>query len=156
MASFTLRVNGASRVVEAHPDTPLLWILRDTLGLTGVKYGCGEGVCGACTVHEGGRAARSCLITVAQAAGREYVTIEGLSTDGRHPCQVAWLEDDVAQCGYCQPGMIMEMAALLERAPRASDRELDEALSSHLCRCGTYNRLRAASRRAASLAASRS
>jgi len=110
MPSFALRVNGRRQTVDADPDTPLLWILRDVLGLTGTKYGCGIGVCGACTVHENGAAVRSCQVALADAAGKSYTTIEGLGRNGLHPCQRAWLDEDVAQCGYCQPGMIMEAA----------------------------------------------
>jgi aerobic-type carbon monoxide dehydrogenase small subunit (CoxS/CutS family) len=151
MARYLLTVNGAPRSVEASPDTPLLWVLRDTLGLTGTKYGCGEGQCGACTVHETGQAIRSCQTTIADAAGRSYLTIEGLSNDGSHPVQRAWIEEDVAQCGYCQAGMIMETVALLRATPRPNDKEVDEALASHICRCGVYNRLRAAVKRAAEM-----
>jgi isoquinoline 1-oxidoreductase subunit alpha len=149
MAMFQLTVNGRPQRIEADPAMPLLWVLRDRLSLPGTKYGCGVGLCGACTVHENGRAVRSCTLTISEAAGRSYTTIEGLSPDGRHPCQRAWIEEDVAQCGYCQPGMIMEAAALLQSRPHPSDREIDDALSTHVCRCGTYNRLRRAVRRAA-------
>jgi isoquinoline 1-oxidoreductase subunit alpha len=149
MPLFNLTINGRSRQIDGDADMPLLWALRDRLGLFGTKYGCGIGLCGACTVHENGRAVRSCTVTLAAAAGKSYVTIEGLSTDGTHPCQRAWIEEDVAQCGFCQPGMIMETAALLGNNPSPSDREIDEALSTHVCRCGTYGRLRAAVHRAA-------
>ena len=121
--------------MEAEPDTPLLWVLRDGLGLTGTKYGCGIGVCGACTVLDGGKAVRSCQIRQL-AAGRRFTTIEGLSADGGHPCQRAWLEEDVAQCGYCQPGMILEAAALLAK-PRPAEEDVDAAFADHVCRCGT-------------------
>jgi isoquinoline 1-oxidoreductase alpha subunit len=151
MPLFQLTVNGKPRSVDAHPDTPLLWILRDHLELTGTKFGCGQGQCGACTVHEEGEAVRSCRVTVADAAGRRYTTIEGLSADGSHPCQRAWVAEDVSQCGYCQPGMIMEAAALLRSRPSPTDAEIDGALAGHVCRCGTYNRLRAAVRRAATV-----
>jgi aerobic-type carbon monoxide dehydrogenase small subunit (CoxS/CutS family) len=145
---YLLSVNGRPRSVEAaDPDTPLLWILRDSLGLTGTKYGCGAGVCGACTVHLDGEALRSCQVPVSAAAGRRVTTIEGLSADGSHACQRAWLEEDVAQCGYCQPGMIMEMAALLARPARPSESDVNTALSDHVCRCGTYARIRRAARR---------
>jgi aerobic-type carbon monoxide dehydrogenase small subunit (CoxS/CutS family) len=144
-----LTVNGRSRTVETDPAMPLLWVLRDRLLLFGTKYGCGVGVCGACTVLEDGRAVRSCTITIAEAAGRRYTTIEGLSQDGSHPCQRAWLEEDVAQCGFCQPGMILETAALLRSSSNPSDAQIEGALSSHVCRCGTYDRLRRAVRRAA-------
>ena len=130
-------------------EMPLLWVLRDLLSLTGTKYGCGVGVCGACTVHEGRRAVRSCQITIAEAAGKSYTTIEGLSADGEHPCQKAWIEEDVAQCGYCQAGMIMTAAALINQKRNRSDAEIDEAMSDSVCRCGTYLRMRQAIRRAA-------
>jgi len=147
---YLLTVNARPRSVDAaDPDTPLLWILRDRLGLTGTKYGCGVGVCGACTVHLDGEAARSCQVPVSAAAGKRVTTIEGLSgsENGDHPCQRAWLEEDVAQCGYCQPGMIMEMAALLARRSKPSQTDVDDALSDHVCRCGTYARIRRAARR---------
>ena len=149
MPTFQLTINGRTVPVEADPAMPLLWVLRDRLSLFGTKYGCGIGECGACTVHEDARAVRSCTLTVAEAVGHSYTTIEGLSADGSHPCQRAWVEEDVAQCGYCQPGMIMEAAALLRAKPGPTDREVDEAFGSHVCRCGTYNRLRRAVRRAA-------
>jgi len=152
--TYTLTVNGRRQTVEAAPDTPLLWVLRDALQLTGTKYGCGEGVCGACTVHENNRAVRSCLVPVADAAGRSFVTIEGLSPDGSHPCQRAWIEEDVAQCGYCQPGMIMTAAALLHATPSPSDAEIDAAMSVSVCRCGTFDRMRRAIHLAAELGAS--
>ena len=147
---YLLTVNARPRSVDAaDPDTPLLSILRDRLGLTGTKYGCGVGVCGACTVHLDGEAARSCQVPVSAAAGKRVTTIEGLSGNGNgdHPCQRAWLEEDVAQCGYCQPGMIMEMAALLARRSKPSQSDVDDALSDHVCRCGTYARIRRAARR---------
>jgi aerobic-type carbon monoxide dehydrogenase small subunit (CoxS/CutS family) len=128
---------------------PLLWVLRDLLHLTGTKYGCGIGACGACTVHEDAVAARSCQIPLAATVGKRYTTIEGLSVDGTHPCQKAWLEEDVSQCGYCQAGMIMEAAALLQRKAKPSAAEIDSEMSSHVCRCGTFQRLRRAIRRAA-------
>jgi isoquinoline 1-oxidoreductase subunit alpha len=150
MARVTLKVNGTARSVDAaDPGMPLLWVLRDRLGLTGTKYGCGVGACGACTVHVDGAAMRSCQVPLSAAAGRGVTTIEGLSPDGRHPCQLAWLAEDVAQCGYCQPGMIMEAAALSGRKERARVEELEAALSSHVCRCGTYARMRRAIRRVA-------
>jgi aerobic-type carbon monoxide dehydrogenase small subunit (CoxS/CutS family) len=149
MPTYSLTVNGRRRTVEAEADTPLLWVLRDNLQLTGTKYGCGEGVCGACTVHEDGRALRTCIMTVADAADRSFVTIEGLSPDGTHPCQRAWIDEDVAQCGYCQPGMIMTAAALLQATPSPSDAEIDAAMSSSICRCGTFDRMRRAIHRAA-------
>ena len=154
MSRFRLTVNGVAREVAAEPDTPLLWVLRDTLGLTGTKYGCGVGVCGACTILYGGEAVRSCQLPV-QAVRRRVTTIEGLSRDGRHPCQTAWLEEDVAQCGYCQPGMILEAAALLARTRRPADSEIDTALSGHVCRCGTWQRVRRAVHRAARMGVAR-
>jgi isoquinoline 1-oxidoreductase alpha subunit len=152
--TYSLTVNGVRRQVEAEADTPLLWVLRDKLQLTGTKYGCGIALCGACTVHENGEAVRSCSIDVASAAGKSYTTIEGLSADGSHACQRAWIEEDVAQCGFCQGGMIMEAAALLRQKAKPTDAEVDAALAGHICRCGTYNRLRAAVRRASGQAGS--
>jgi isoquinoline 1-oxidoreductase alpha subunit len=143
IAKLALTVNGEARTVEVFDaDMPLLWVLRDALGLTGTKYGCGRGVCGACTVHLDGEAVQSCQVPVSAARGRRVRTIEGLSRDGSHPCQRAWLDADVAQCGYCQPGMIMEAAALL--AEKAGVDRIEKALSSHVCRCGTYVRIRRA------------
>ena len=149
MAEFTIVVNGQPHRVQAAPDMPLLWVLRDLLQLTGTKFGCGVGVCGACTVHEGGSAVRACQISIAAASGKSYTTIEGLSTDGEHPCQRAWIEEDVAQCGYCQPGMIMTAAALLKKNSNPSDAEIDAVMSDSVCRCGTYVRMRRAIHRAA-------
>ena len=149
MSTYSLTINGRAHTVDVEADTPLLWVLRDTLGLTGTKYGCGQGVCGACTVHDGARAVRSCQVAIAEAAGHSYVTIEGLAGAALHPVQQAWLDQDVAQCGYCQPGMIMTAAALLRATPSPSDAEIDEAMSGSVCRCGTYNRMRAAIRQAA-------
>ena len=152
MPSFTLTINGRRHDVEAaDPDEPLLWVLRDRLGLTGTKYGCGMGVCGACTVLRDAEAVRSCQIPVSAAAEGRFTTIEGLSIDGEHPCQRAWIEEDVAQCGYCQAGMILEAAALIRRKPSPADSEIDEAFSGHVCRCGTYRRVRRAVARAAEL-----
>jgi len=147
--TFKLTVNGQLRVVTVPPDMPLLWVLRDVLNLTGAKYGCGEGVCGACTIHQGDAAVRACQLTIADAAGKSFVTIEGLSPAGDHPCQRAWIEEDVAQCGYCQPGMIMTAVALLRGKPNPTDADIDFDLSDSVCRCGTYNRLRRAIHRAA-------
>jgi aerobic-type carbon monoxide dehydrogenase small subunit (CoxS/CutS family) len=149
MPPLVLHVNGARRRVSLPADTPLLWALRDGLGLTGTKYGCGAGLCGACTVHLDGAPARACLITVGQAAGKRITTIEGLSPDGSHPVQQAWVAEDVAQCGYCQAGQIMAAAALLRSTPQPTDAQIDDALSGNLCRCGTYQRIRAAVHRAA-------
>jgi aerobic-type carbon monoxide dehydrogenase small subunit (CoxS/CutS family) len=148
MARFRITVNGRAHTVDAEPETPLLWVLRDTLGMTGTKFGCGEGVCGACSVHESGQALRSCLLPIA-AAGRKFTTIEGLGQRGLHPVQQAWLDHDVAQCGFCQPGMIMTAAAMLAGNPNPSDADIDEAMSNSVCRCGTYNRMREAIRAAA-------
>ena len=149
MASFTLRVNGEERKVEAAPETPLLWVLRDALGLTGTKYGCGIAQCGACTVLLDHEAVRSCQTPVKDAAGHAIVTIEGLSADGSHAVQRAWAVEDVPQCGYCQSGQIMAAVALLARKPHPTDADVDAAMSGILCRCGTYNRIRRAIRRAA-------
>jgi aerobic-type carbon monoxide dehydrogenase small subunit (CoxS/CutS family) len=149
MPTYALTINGRRHTVEVEADTPLLWVLRDTLGLTGTKYGCGEGICGACVVHEDSRALRACMIPIAAAAGRSFVTIEGLGEKRLHPLQRAWLDADVAQCGFCQPGMIMSAAALLAANQTASDAEIDEVMSESVCRCGTYNRMREAIRRVA-------
>lgn len=136
-----LTVNGRDVSVDADDDTPLLWVLRDELRLTGTKYGCGVGVCGACTVLQGNAAVRSCQIPLSDAAGKRFTTIEGLKNDR---CQRAWLEEDVAQCGYCQSGMIMEACALLAKTPKPTDADIDAAMRDHVCRCGTYVRIRAA------------
>jgi aerobic-type carbon monoxide dehydrogenase small subunit (CoxS/CutS family) len=149
MAVFRITVNGTQHRINVAPDTPLLWVLRDSLGLTGTKYGCGVGVCGACTIHDGKQALRSCQLPIAGASGKSFVTIEGLSATGDHPCQRAWLEEDVSQCGYCQAGMIMTAAALLQKKSNPSDTEIDEAMSDSVCRCGTYLRMRRAIHRAA-------
>jgi len=145
----SLTVNGAVRAVDADPNMPLLWALRDVLTLTGTKFGCGVGLCGACTVHLDGQAARSCITTLGQAANRAVTTIEGLSTDGSHPVQRAWVSEAVPQCGYCQPGQIMTAAALLARSPNPTDADIDTAFANTLCRCGTYVRIRRAIHRAA-------
>lgn len=144
-----LVVNGKVHIVETLPDTPLLWVLRDELGLTGTKFGCGEGICGSCTVHLDGKAVRSCQTTVAQAGGHHVTTIEGLVESGQHPVPAAFVAEDVPQCGYCQSGQIMAAAALLSTTPRPTDAQIDEAMADVLCRCGTYNRIRRAIRRAA-------
>lgn len=146
---FKLVVNGQPATVDVPNDTPLLWVLRDVLNLRGTKYGCGIGMCGSCTVHIGGRAVRSCMTTVASAVGQRITTIEGLSPDGRHPLQLAWQEVDVPQCGYCQAGQIMTAAALLATNKKPTDREIDQAMESNLCRCGTYLRIRQAIQQAA-------
>ncbi len=146
---ISLSVNGKTQSVDVTPDTPLLWVLRDTLGLTGTKFGCGMAQCGACTVHLDGEAIRSCITPVSAVQGKKVTTIEGLSPDGTHPVQRAWAELDVVQCGYCQSGQIMAAAALLERKPDPTDADIDEALSGNLCRCGTYQRIRSAIHRAA-------
>jgi len=146
---FTLNVNGKSVMVDAPPDMPLLWILRDVLDLRGTKFGCGLGQCGACTVHLRGNAVRSCQTPVSAAAGAAITTIEGLSPDGSHPLQRVWEELDVPQCGYCQAGQIMSAAALLRRNPRPSDADIDAAMSGNLCRCATYTRIREAIHKAA-------
>ena len=138
-----LTINGHEQQVDVDPDTPLLWVLRDTLGLTGTKYGCGIAQCGACTVHVEGDAVRSCAVTAAAVEGQKIVTIEGLSADGSHPVQRAWIEAEVPQCGYCQIGMMMAAAALLGDKPRPTDAEIDTAITN-ICRCGTYTRIRAA------------
>jgi aerobic-type carbon monoxide dehydrogenase small subunit (CoxS/CutS family) len=147
--TFDLNINGKRHSVAADPEMPLLWVLRDLLLLTGTKYGCGVGVCGACTVHEGRRAVRACQIKLADAVGKSYTTIEGLSPVGDHPCQKAWLEEDVAQCGYCQAGMIMTAAALIHGNPHPTDADIDATMSDSVCRCGTYQRMRRAIHRAA-------
>ena len=142
-------VNKEARTVDVPPDTPLLWWLRDMLNLKGAKYGCGMGVCGACTVLVGDRAVRSCMTPVGSVAGQPVTTIEGLSPDGQHALQIAWETHDVPQCGYCQSGQIMTAAALLERTPHPTDAEIDSAMSGNLCRCGTYTRIRQAIHEAA-------
>lgn len=146
-----IHVNGAVREVDAPEDMPLLWALRDLLGYTGTKFGCGMAQCGACTVHLDGRAVRSCVLPVSAAAGHEVTTIEGLSSDGAHPVQQAWAEADVVQCGYCQSGQIMSAAALLAEKPSPTDAEIDLALGGNICRCGTYQRIREAVHRAVAL-----
>ncbi|GAC1597137.1 MAG: (2Fe-2S)-binding protein [Myxococcales bacterium] len=146
-----LEVNGTAREVDAPDEMPLLWVLRDLMGFTGVKFGCGMAQCGACTVHVDGAATRSCVLPVSAVANRAVTTIEGLSADGSHPVQRAWAEEDVVQCGYCQSGQIMAAAALLREKQDPSDEDIDAALSGNLCRCGTYQRVRAAIHRAASL-----
>jgi aerobic-type carbon monoxide dehydrogenase small subunit (CoxS/CutS family) len=146
---FTL--NGNATTVNVDPQMPLLWVLRDTLNMTGTKFGCGMALCGACTVHINGEASRSCILPVSSVEGKKITTIEGLSTDGSHAVQKAWIEEDVPQCGYCQSGQIMSAVALLVKKPNPTDLEIDDAMSGNLCRCGTYQRIRKAIHRAASL-----
>ena len=143
---ITLKVNGAARQFDGDPDMPLLWYLRDVAGLTGSKFGCGMGLCGACTVHQDGVAIRACVTPVRSAAGKEITTIEGLA---EHPLQKAWATNNVAQCGYCQVGQIMQAASLLKKTPKPTDKEIDDAMSGNICRCGTYQRIRAAIKSAA-------
>ncbi len=152
---ISLNVNGKRRSVDVAPDTPLLWVLRDSLGLTGTKFGCGLSLCGACTVHLDGEAIRSCVTPVSAAVGKQVVTIEGLSMNANHPVQRAWLELDVPQCGYCQSGQIMSAAALLAKNPNPTDTDVDAAMSGNICRCGTYQRIRRAIQLAASMPRSR-
>lgn len=149
--SIKINVNGREQQLEVDPEMPLLWVLRDVLGLTGTKYGCGQALCGACTVHLDGQVVRSCVTPARRADGRTVTTIEGLSKDGDHPLQRAWIEQAVPQCGYCQAGQIMTAAALLAKKPKPSDAEIDQSLSGNLCRCGTYTRIRAAVRKAAGI-----
>lgn len=156
MSETTLTVNGKRSVVAADPRTPLLWVLRDHLDLTGTKYGCGIGQCGACTVILEGNAVRSCQVLLSRAAGKSITTIEGLSPDRSHPLQRAWIENQVPQCGYCQSGQIMAAAVLLTANPNPTDADIDDAMSGNLCRCGTYHRIRKAVHRAAEMARERS
>lgn len=151
MPTFNLKINNKTHTVEADKDTPLLWVLRDHINLVGTKYGCGIGQCGACTIHVDGTATRSCLLQVSQAEGMDITTIEGLSEDGDHPVQKAWLEHDVPQCGYCQAGQIMTAAALLENNPTPSDEDIDVAMDGNICRCGTYVRIKQAIKTASKL-----
>lgn len=154
MESFKLTINGQQREVQATMDTPLLWVIRDNLGLTGTKYSCGKGLCGSCTVHVDGAAIKSCNTPISSVQGKNVTTIEGLSPEGAHPLQLAWIEVDVSQCGYCQPGQIMIAAALLEQNPNPSDEDIHRTMKGVLCRCGTYLRIRKAIHRAASGGAS--
>lgn len=149
MAVIPLVVNGKKVSVDADPKTPLLWVLRDTLGLTGTKFGCGMAVCGACTVLVEGAALRSCATPVEQVRGKRITTIEGLAATGEHPLQRAWIDEQVPQCGYCQPGMLMAAAELVSKKPKPTDADIDQALAGHICRCGTYSRIRRAIHRAA-------
>jgi isoquinoline 1-oxidoreductase alpha subunit len=148
MAPIQLLINNSPHEVEVAPDTPLLWVLRDKLNMTGTKYGCGMGLCGACTVHLDGEAVRSCQTAVSSVASKKITTIEGLSVDNSHPLQKAWIAEQVPQCGYCQPGQIMSAAALLAKTSRPSDQQIDSAMSGNLCRCGMYQRIRRAIHRA--------
>ena len=145
-----VKINGALHQVDADPDMPLLWVIRDIIGLTGTKFGCGIGACGACTVHMNDQAVRSCVTPLSAAAGHEIVTIEALSSDGTHAVQRAWRANNVPQCGYCQPGQIMSASALLASTPNPDDSDIDAAMSGNICRCGTYVRIRAAIKQAAS------
>lgn len=154
--AYKLNVNGRSMSVDVSPDTPLLWVIRDVLKLYGTKYGCGIGQCGACTVHLGGRAIRSCQTPVSAATSAPITTIEGLSPNGTHPVQLAWQEIDVPQCGYCQVGQMMSAAALLAKTPKPTDKDINSAMNGNLCRCGTYLRIRKAVHKAAELATSAS
>lgn len=150
--SIAFTLNGSSRTVDAPPDMPLLWVLRDVLDLKGTKFGCGRNFCGACTVHVDGVAQRSCRMPISRAAGKEITTVEGLSADGKHPVQLAWQEIDVPQCGYCQAGQIMAASALLASNPEPDDAAINEAMNGNLCRCATYSRIRTAIHRAAEMA----
>jgi isoquinoline 1-oxidoreductase alpha subunit len=153
MSKYTLNINGKPQPVDVEPDTPLLWALRDALGLVGAKYGCGAGQCGACTVHIDGAPTRSCLMPVSGIGKQKITTIEGLHKEHRHPLQLAWQELDVPQCGYCQSGQIMSACALLKQHPKPTDAQIDEAMAGNLCRCATYTRIRAGIHRAAEIAA---
>lgn len=146
-----IKINGVEQTLDVEPEMPLLWALRDVLGLTGTKYGCGEALCGSCTVHIDGRAVRACVTPVRRAEGRALTTIEGLSSDGKHPLQQAWLELRVPQCGYCQTGQIMTAAALLAAKPKPTDTDIDQSMAGNICRCGTYPRIRAAIKKAAGM-----
>ncbi len=149
MATFNIKVNNENRKVEVDPDTPMLWVLRDSIGLVGTKYGCGIGQCGACTIHVNGVATRSCSIPISALEGKSITTIEGLSADATHPLQEAWRAHDVPQCGYCQAGQIMNAAHLLANNPNPSDTDIDQAMQGNLCRCATYTRIKAAIKTAA-------
>jgi aerobic-type carbon monoxide dehydrogenase small subunit (CoxS/CutS family) len=149
MSKTAITVNGKSHLIDVPPDTPLLWVLRDTLGLTGTKYGCGMGLCGSCTVHLDGEARRSCQTAVSSVGAKKITTIEGLSPDRSHPVQRAWIDEQVPQCGYCQSGQIMQAAAFLAKTPHPSREQIDEAMNGNICRCATYQRIRRAITRAA-------
>ena len=152
----TFTLNGKATTVDVDPQMPLLWVLRDTLNMTGTKFGCGMALCGACTVHVNGEVTRSCITPVSSVAGKKITTIEGLSADASHPVQKAWIEEDVPQCGYCQSGQIMSAVALLAKKPNPTDADIDDAMSGNICRCGTYQRIRKAIHHAASLQAGKS
>ncbi|PWT76812.1 MAG: (2Fe-2S)-binding protein [Bacteroidetes bacterium] len=154
MATYNLMINGSTHAVEADPQMPLLWVIRDIVGLTGTKYGCGMAQCGACTVHFNGNPVRSCSIPVSAAASQKITTIEGLSPDNSHPVQRAWIAEQVPQCGYCQSGQIMAAAALIKSKPNPTDTDIDLLMQGHICRCGTYPRIRKAIKAAALLAKS--
>tara|TARA_B110000116_G_C16367296_1_gene372525 strand:- start:65 stop:520 length:456 start_codon:yes stop_codon:yes gene_type:complete len=149
MPLYNLKINGLEKSVEVASETPLLWVLRDSIGLVGTKFGCGIGSCGACTVHLNGQATRSCLLQVSQLEGIEITTIEGLSENGDHPIQQAWLEHDVPQCGYCQAGQIMQAASLLKSNPNPTDEDIEASMDGNICRCGTYTRIKKAIKYAA-------
>jgi isoquinoline 1-oxidoreductase alpha subunit len=149
MSAYRLTINDRAHDVDVSPDTPLLWVLRDSLSMTGTKYGCGMGLCGACTVHLDGEAVRACQTTVSSVGSKKITTVEGLSSDNSHPVQRAWIAEQVPQCGYCQPGQIMSAAALLAKTPKPTDQQIDEAMMGNLCRCGMYGRIRRAIHRAA-------
>ena len=153
--SVTLRINGKDEALDVDPEMPLLWAIRDVVGLTGTKYGCGQALCGACVIHLDGEAVRACVTPVRRAVGRTVTTIEGLSPDGNHPLQKAWVELCVPQCGYCQSGQIMTAAALLRKLPKPTDAEIDHSLAGNICRCGTYTRIRAAVKKASEEGSSR-
>ncbi|HXJ37971.1 MAG TPA: (2Fe-2S)-binding protein [Bryobacteraceae bacterium] len=151
--AITFTLNGAQQSVDVNPQTPLLWVLRDVIGLTGTKFGCGIAACGACTVHINGSAIRSCITPVSNVAGKAVTTVEGLSADTTHPVQQAWIEEDVPQCGYCQSGQLMAAASLLAKTAKPTDGDIDEALRGNICRCGTYTQIRRAIHRAAEIKA---
>jgi isoquinoline 1-oxidoreductase subunit alpha len=150
MAKYSLKINGKTQSVDVDPSTPMLWVLRDHFNLPGTKFGCGMAQCGACTIHLNGQAVRSCSLPVSSVGKQAITTIEGLSTNGTHPVQKAWLEHDVAQCGYCQSGQIMSAVALLKSKPKPTDQDIDEAMSGNICRCGTYLRIKEAIKSVAS------
>lgn len=151
MANINLKINGKNQTVDVDPKTPVLWVLRDHLGLVGTKYGCGMAQCGACTIHLQGNAVRSCMLPVSSVENKEITTIEGLSENGDHPVQKAWIEHDVAQCGYCQSGQIMNAVALLKRTPHPTDEQIESVMQGNICRCATYVRIKAAIKTAANL-----